>query len=370
MGKLKAVEHKFKESVFGLSRRFLKRADRNFRPLDGTKLSRVLFLRPEKIGDLAISLPVFDGLKRAYPNIAISMLASPKNVELIATDPRFERIYLYRKSLFKDLAELRAIRNRKFDCVVDMICDDSVTALFLAQWCAPGKPRIGVGKHKFRDYYDFNYDHRQERTGHIIDNTLKVLDAFGIDGSRASGYAPPYVAPAAFAKAEKFLSSLPRQGEKPLRIGYNISAGASSRIWAAEKSVELLRRIFERYAGAQVVVISVKPDRARGDALVGKFDSNIYQVPAGLSLMEVSALLSKLDLLVSPDTSLVHIARSYHVPVVGFYCKAKENFLLWSPYGQQEGAVVSDHIGNIFDITVDQAFAAVVKVMAVRKQAV
>jgi len=46
-----------------------------------------------------------------------------------------------------------------------MICDDSVTALFMSQFLAPGKPRIGVGKNKFRQYYDFNYDHRMNNTG-------------------------------------------------------------------------------------------------------------------------------------------------------------------------------------------------------------
>jgi ADP-heptose:LPS heptosyltransferase len=370
MEKLKAVEHKFKAFVFSLSRRFLKRAERNFHPLDGKKLSKVLFLRPEKIGDLVVSLPVIDGLKRAHPGIGVSILASPRNIELIEADSRFEEIFLYRKSIFKDLAQLREIRKRKFDCVVDMMCDDSVTALFLAQWCAPGKPRIGVGKKKFREYYDFNYDHRAENSGHIIDNSLRLLDAFGIDSSAVSGYAPPYIAPSAFATAERFLASIPKVAGKPLLIGYNISTGHPSRIWAAEKSEELLRRVLKRFEGAQVIIISMNPDRPRGEALVSKFDSNIRQVPPSLSLMEASALVSKLDLLITPDTSWVHIARSLHVPVVGFYCKAQKNFVLWSPYGQKDGAVVSGHDGNIFDITVDQAFDVVLKVMAVRKQAV
>jgi ADP-heptose:LPS heptosyltransferase len=370
MGKLKKIEHKFKASVFGLSRHFMQRTDRNFRPLDGKALSKVLFLRPEKIGDLVISLPAFDALKKAYPHIQISMLASPKNVELIKDDPRFSRIFLYRKNILKDLAALRAIRKERFDCVVDMICDDSVTALFLAQWCAPGKPRIGIGKHRFRDYYDFNYDHREGNTGHIIDNSLKLLDAFGIDSSKATGYAPPYISAEATATAEQFLASLPARIDGSLRIGYNISAGASSRIWAAEKSEALLRRLLEQFDGAQIIVISVNSDRARGDALVSKFSSNVIQVPPGLSLMEASALVSKLDLLVSPDTATVHIARSFHIPVVGMYCHYHTNFLLWSPYGQPEGAVVSQDDGNIFDITVDQVYDAVMKIIVKKKQAV
>jgi ADP-heptose:LPS heptosyltransferase len=370
MDKLKATEHKFKDAVFGLSRSFLNRSGRELKPLDGKSLSRVLFLRPEKIGDLVVSLPVFDGLKQAFPHIEISLLASPRNIELVATDPRFAHLYLYRKNILKDIAAIRQIRKERFDCVVDMICDDSVTALYLSQLCAPGKPRIGVGKRKFREYYDFNYDHRMGNSGHMIDNTLKLLEAFGIDSSRVSGYAQPYVNAAAFARADQYLKQLPPVTGSGLRIGYNISTGHASRIWAAEKSEALLKRIQEMHPGTQIITISVGPDRDRGEALAKKVGANIFQVPAGLSLMEVSALLSRLDVLISPDTSLVHIARTFKVPVVGMYCRFQWNYLLWSPYGQPEGAVISGHDGNIFDITVDQMLDAFEKTLALRKQAV
>ena len=171
----------------------MKRKDRDFTPLDGNLLHKVLFLRPEKIGDMVISLPVFDGLKHRYPHIKISILASPRNDAIIRDDPRFDRIFLYRKNLWRDVREMLRIRREGYDCVVDMICDDSVTALFISQLAAPGKPRIGVGKVKFREYYDFNYNHRMGNTGHIIENTLKLLNAFDIDSNTVQGYAPPFL---------------------------------------------------------------------------------------------------------------------------------------------------------------------------------
>jgi ADP-heptose:LPS heptosyltransferase len=204
----------------------------------------------------------------------------------------------------------------------------------------------------------------------MIDNTLKLLTAFGIDSSKVSGYAQPYITEAAFTKADEFLRQLGQPTGRPLRVGYNISTGHASRIWAAEKSEELLKRIRSKFEDSQIIVISVNQDRARGEALISKVGSNIFQVPPGLSLMEASALVSKLDVLITPDTSHVHIARSFHVPVVGLYCRFQWNYLLWSPYGQPEGAVISGHDGNIFDITVDQVFEALLKVMPLRKQAV
>ena len=79
-------------------------------------------------------------------------------------------------------------------------------------------------------------------------------------------------------------------------------------------------------------------------------------MPPGLSLLEVSALISRLDLLISPDTSLIHIARSFDTPVVGLYSRATKNFRRWRPYRQDDGAVVGDHHDNIYDITAEQVF--------------
>jgi ADP-heptose:LPS heptosyltransferase len=101
--------------------------------------------------------------------------------------------------------------------------------------------------------------------------------------------------------------------------------------------------------------------------MASQFGGNVYQVPPNMSLLEASALIAKLDCLVTPDTSLVHIARSYQVPVVGLYSRFMKNFLLWRPYGQEVGAVVSGNDDNIHDITVDQVFDAFQQVLATRK---
>ncbi len=362
MGKLKPIEHKFKGFFFNLFKLFLKRKNRDFTPLDGNRLHKVLFLRPEKIGDMVISLPVFDGLKHRYPHIKISILASPRNDAIIRDDPRFNRIFLYRKNLWRDVREILRIRREEYDCVVDMICDDSVTALFISQLAAPGKPRIGVGKVKFREYYDFNYDHRMGNTGHIIENTLKLLNAFGIDSDTIPGYAPPFLDSNSFKKADDFIAQISKSSPNGVKAGYNLSAGSPTRIWAEEKSTQLLERILEQDQNNSIVIFAVPADRQRAQRLCQRFRERVHLVPDGLNLIEASALISRLDVLISPDTSLVHIARALRVPVVGLYSRFMKNFLLWRPYDQEVGAVVSGNDDNIFDISVDDVFDTFVRV--------
>ncbi|HWR82805.1 MAG TPA: glycosyltransferase family 9 protein [Candidatus Deferrimicrobium sp.] len=362
MDRLKPVEHRIKALVFGACKRLLKRKHRQLSVLDGASLHRVLFLRPEKIGDMVISLPVFDALKQRFPQIRISILASPKNYDLIKNDPRFNKIFLYRKNLWRDTRTMLAIRRERYDCVVDMICDDSVTALFLSQLAAPGKPRIGVGKVKFRQYYDFNYDHRLGDTGHIIDNTLQLLQAFGVDSGAVCGYAAPHLDQPSLAKADQYIATVLNGRSSALTIGYNLSAGSPTRLWHEDKAVELLRRILETDDRAIIILFAVEADRTRAERLRNRVGDRVSLVRSGQSLTDAAALIRKLHVLISPDTSLVHIARSLRVPVVGLYSRFMKNFLLWRPYGQEGGAVVSDNDNNIFDITPGAVFEAFLQV--------
>jgi len=336
----------------------------DFKPLDSRRLKKVLFLRPEKIGDMVISFPVFDGLKAHYPHVNISILSSPRNIAIIKDDPRFDKVYIYRKNIWRDLRQIMAIRREGYDCVVDMICDDSVTALFLSQFAVPGKPRIGVGKIKHREYYDFNYDHRQGNTGHIIENTLKLLNAFDIDSDTVNRYSPPYVRERDVDEADKFLTQVRNGDLGGLVVGYNLSAGSPTRIWAKEKSVELVKRIIDHAPSNRVVLFTITSERGRAERIKVSFKERVDIVPDGMSLMTASALISKLDLLITPDTSLVHIARSFGVPVVGLYSRFMKNFLLWRPFGQEAGAVVSGNDDNIFDISVGQVYDAYQAVLA------
>ncbi len=361
MDRLKPVEHKIKALFFALFRFFLRKPSGSFKPLDVSKIKKILFLRPEKIGDMAISFPVFDGLKETFPHLEISILASPKNISLIKNDSRFSKIFLYTKNAIKDVDMIISIRKENYDAVVDMICDDSVTTLFLAHFCAQGKPIIGIGKSKHAIYYDFNYDHRMGNTGHIIDNTLKLLEAFRINPAEISCYAAPQLDDESKESASRFMAGLKEKHSSSKIIGYNLSAGSPTRIWNQEKSIELIDQLLNSDSNLQILLFTIPKERERAEKIKQNFDRRVSLIPNNLNLINVSAIIKELDLLITPDTSLVHIARSFKVSVIGLYSRFMKNFLLWKPFGQEHGAVVSNSNDNIHDITANDVFKEYLK---------
>lgn len=372
MSILKTLEHGFKAAVIGLLQGMLKRGDPEPAPLDGNTIKRVLFLRPEKIGDMVISLPVFDALKKRFPHIEIAMLGSPGNYPLICDDPRFDRLFVYTKRFPGDLLMLRELRRSKFDCIFDMIDDDSATTLIISQLATPGAVRIGIGKRKHARFYDFNHAHASVNGvdgvgGHIIENTLKLLEPLGIEVGKAECYASPFIPERVQARTDRYLAQSASKGTGPV-VGINISAGKPNRIWSLDKNAELVRQLLVLPGDLQLIIIAAPSDRTRGEELLTHVPDSVRLVPPGLGLIDVSSLISRLDLLVSPDTSLIHIARAFKVPVVGLYSRAPKNFERWRPFDQPDGPVVGKNLDDIFDITVNQVRSRVVTVLKREKQ--
>ncbi len=367
--RLKSLEFKIKAAFYALFKIFLRKGRPNLCPLDGKKLKSVLFLRPDRLGDTICSLPLIDAVKKHFPHIRIGVLASTKNISLIKSDPRFARVFIYRRNILRDIKELLEISRENFDCVVDLLADDSTTALFISQLCTKNRARIGVWKRKFAVYYDYNYPYNPGSTDHIVTVNLKLLEAFGGQTDDSDGFSPPYIESTAFEKADQYIASLPGE-ENSLNIGFNLSVRLPNRIWGFEKSKRLIEMILETNSDCRVILVTAPPDRHRGDELEQEFRKRVYQVPSGCSITEASAIISRLDIMISADTSLIHIARAFEVPVVGLYPEFSGVYRQWRPFGQDGGLVLSKGGDDIFNITPAMVLESFMDLLEKQKTAV
>lgn len=362
----KPVELWFKRQFFRATRPFFRRGRTSLAGFDPSTVRKVLFIRPERIGDMVVSLPAFEAVRLRFPKAQLALLASPRSVNLVEGDPRLDTVYVYHKNL-SDIPVLRRIRAERYDVVLDMIHGDSVTSLVYSQLAAPKALSLGVGKVRHADFYDFNAIPGDVRREHIVDATLRALAPLGIKPEECNGFVAPYLKPEAVKRAQSFVESVRRDPTRPL-FGVNLSAGQPNRIWPTEKFATLVRRLLKIELRPYVIVTMDPRDRARGEEVTSGLSEDVALVPKSLDLIDVSAIIAQLDLLITPDTSLVHIARSFRVPVVGLYNGAYRNLYLWQPYRQPEGVVVSPHIDLIADITVDQVVERVTSVVATERQ--
>lgn len=360
---LKSVERKFKALVFWIFKWIFITSDTDKKFIDGNNISKILFIRIEnKLGDLVITFPLFDEFKKRFPNLKISLLTSPICFPLVKDDPRFSHVHVYRKNVFKYLFNIWLIRKQKYDCVIDLYCDDSITTLFLTQLCAGRKLKIGLGKNEHLRFYDFNYDYSKfndTELGHIIENTLKVLLAFNIQIEDVDRFRPPFISSEDSDFSEKFMNEIDYNDQKDFIVGYNLSAGKHTRYWQQEKNKELIDKILNRFSRCRILIFSTLSDRKKALDLKKYFNERVDIIPEGINIIKASAILHKMVFLISPDTSLIHIARSFRIPVIGLYLNIRptdRNYKLWFPYNQKNSIIYSNHNENIYDISVQEVF--------------
>ena len=104
--------------------------------------------------------------------------------------------------------------------------------------------------------------------------------------------------------ANKFLSKYPR----PI-VGIQLKSSTWVRTWPPEEVMRLIRML--KYNGITVVVIDN-----------GKFefkDSGIINLAGGYNIREVAAIVSKLDLLITPDSGILHFGAHFKIPTIAIF---------------------------------------------------
>jgi ADP-heptose:LPS heptosyltransferase len=299
------------------------RHDAKLKPED---LRRVLLIRYDRIGDAVITMPVIDALKRIAPDVEIDVLASPANAVVFRSDPRVHDVLLWKKSWTRRLRIIRRCRSRHYDAVLQLILGRTTLPSILAGALAPDGRTIGKsapGRERLLDHAaDLPHQHFTDRTLGVI---AAGIDIDGFDLSEVSPALP--ISDADHAEAVRRLSE---RGIQPHRfILLNISAGTRDRELSDEQNIQLAAMLA---ATGLDVVISSAPDavdRAKGIAAAA--GAGVHAIFTG-SFMQAAALIESSLLVVTPDTSIVHVASATLRPTVAMYPSSGDP-TGWGPRG-------------------------------------
>ncbi|MCX6829991.1 MAG: glycosyltransferase family 9 protein [candidate division Zixibacteria bacterium] len=349
---VKKTEHLFKRILFLFLRLILKNGDRSLWPISPDKVKSILILRPDKLGDMIATVPAIHALKQRFPHIKIVVMASPRNKEIIESDPQVDAIALYTKNFLFDLGVIARLRREKFDIVYDPICHDSITGLLLTKIIGRNSIKAASRKLKFHRFYDYCELYQPDGEDHNIDNGLLILNVFGIDPAGVDPFLPIFIPPESIKKAEAFFRALP--SENSFWVGVNISAGSFTRTLPLEKYAAIINGIAGKYRAFKFLIFCTMDERERGISLLGSVKAAACLVPENLSLLDAVAVLGRVTAFISPDTSLVHIAGLMKIPLVGLYSGHMRNFHFWRPYRRKYGAVIAGNIDHLHDIEPEQ----------------
>jgi len=309
-----------------------------------TPQTKVLFIRLNRIGDALVTTPLIAQVKEKT-GCMVDILADQKNYFVFQNLPVKQNVFVYRKGL-KALRELIVdLNGRKYDIVVDTHDDVSFTVGLIVRLVrAPYKFAL----HKMNAaLFTHTVPKPDPEKVHVVERIMQLTSLFGFPPDLQSARVVYEPLAASKQKAADFIAK--RFPGENFIVGINISAGSEARFWGRERYQKLVKALHEK--GIAIVLLSTTRDLKHA-FMIYEEREKIFYTP---KFDEFAAIMAHLNLLFSPDTSTVHLASIYGVPVFGLYVKYQTKDMIWSPFGSNFDCVVTEE-PTLVNMSFDKVF--------------
>lgn len=288
---------------------------KNANNLDYNNIDKVLLLRlDDKIGDMVVATGVIKSLFDR--NIKVYLLTGPLCANLLADSEYVEKIFIYQRR-----HSLNYLTQECFDVVIDF--DDVVTY----ERCnlihkISAKNTIGFNK-KNVPVYNQSIEFFDENQ-HVTERHARVLQLFGVTGNDYGYYVP--ISQGSIARVEALLCSLNYRR----LIAINPLTGSDDKDLSSEQVQQLVDHIKNQYPDDQVILIGI-------DKKISSLEINDIIYVKESTVNTAAEIIRRADVIISPDTSIVHMCRAFNKPLLAIYNKRKlkdtgmVGYKIWAP---------------------------------------
>lgn len=308
---------------------FLKSPSKSNEPVKIDSNSNVLLIRLNRIGDALVTTPLIKELKK-QKNCKITVLADAKNY-FIFNNKYVNETIVFKKGLAGFIKTLRKINSMKFDVIIDLHDDVSTTVSYFLT-LTNSFNKLGLSKSNDR-VYTHTIKRLDDAKFHVIDRVmqLSILLGLRIDKEKINIYY--YPSDESIRKAGDFL--LTNFIDNNFLVGINISAGNKSRFWGVENYQKVVQFLVDK--NVKVLLLCSPADVN----LANEISNDKTKIFYSKSFDEFSALIGQLGMLFTPDTSVVHIASAFNIPVFGLYVNYNTSEMIWAPYKSDFECVIT-----------------------------
>ncbi len=281
-------------------------------------IKNILVIRPDRLGDVILTLPVVRNLKESFPEASITYLCTEYTAQILESYSLISDLIIYDREKehrgFKKILNLaHQLRERNFDLAIHLL---PRYPLALATYLAQIKYAVGTG---FR-WYSFlfthrQYDHRKYNLYHEADYNLRLLKKIGIDSTYNPDVYSYFNFPGTLIDSvQKIITE--KFNDRPFII-LHPGSGGSSIDWPLMNFTHLIK-LLNQWGKYDVGVTGVAAEK---EFLVPLYQAGVKFVDlvGALNLNELAVFLRKTDLFISNSTGPLHLAVAMGARVLGFY---------------------------------------------------
>lgn len=290
----------------------------------------ILVVRTDRIGDVVLTLPIANIIKKHFPDSRVSFLIRKYTKSLCENNLFINEIITLDEAdgKTKIFSNIRKIK-KKFDTAIVAY---PTFRIALILFLAGIKTRIGSG---YRWYsFLFNkkiYEHRKISEHHELEYNIRLLKAIGVEEevSPSTVLFNLHSSPLSRQFVEKEFSSRSVNLLNKLIIIHPGSGGSS--IDLPPDQMKRLVYLMAQELDVEILITGSKTEKELCESLV--VNEKTKNLSGLFDLPELIALIEKSDLMIANSTGPIHIAAALGKYVIGFYpkiisCSDKR----WGPY--------------------------------------
>lgn len=318
--------------------------------LKDNSIKSILFLRYDgKIGDMIVNSLMFREIKKVYPDIRIGVIARGAAIDIIKDNPNVDKIYKYYKDRkkIKDLA--LKIKEEKYDLLIDFSEMLRVNQMMLINLC---RARINIGlDRKDWELFDLSIESGKDFkwTEHITKRYLAYLIKLGLKKENINISYDIYLEDE--KKYEAFFNEI-KESKKLILNPYGASKHKSFNIETLENIITYLKD------KDIAIILTYFGDKYKELEFLEKKYKYVYIPKEIESILDTAILIKKSDYVISPDTSIVHIASAFNKKMITVYPpkggKYGVDHLVWAPKSEYSRVIFcKDKIGTYDEIDIN-----------------
>jgi heptosyltransferase-2 len=293
---------------------------------------RILVLRLDEIGDLVLTGPLLEALRRALPQAWVTLLVKPACLSLARACPFVDEALAFDLAAAPPLGLLKLRRRmrkfalaelwpRRFSLALAPRFEADGGASALLAWMSGAPRRAGWSTSARR-----SAPQEQEKTDSLFSELWAAdCSAHAVEhaafAARALGWSLGRPGLRSWARPEH--RAWARQKLQPLQgrriLALVPGAGQARKVWPVERYAQVAHRL-EAQPGLAWVILGGVADQGAGQALARVLRAPCLDLVGQADLPQSQAVLELCSLYLGNDTGPMHMAAAAQVPVVAPLC--------------------------------------------------
>jgi len=318
------------------------------------KIKRILFLRPEHIGDYGMSLPALKALRKKFPGSKIDVAVGPWNKNFAEATPYINEVivfdnplikrnlryldivkFIFSKQMIKMLGFIKKINDKNYDLLISL--SDRKFNIILLKLFKSREKILGT------EIRNTGFDERYRIRNLFSKHNIIIDDS-------------PIKLSLTYADNKIIRETLNRDAQFKKKIIIHAITPLKEKNWPMKN----WRNLIKRFQNENYVFYLIGSDDQKKDLdRIKDGFRNVRNLAGEMSIVQIIKFMDKCDLIIGSDSGPVHLAEMTKIKIISLF--GATNAEMWGTPEKKGRVLNGENIENIVVSDVEREIREILK---------